>query len=234
MAIILAACDPRINLLGVSTSPGNSTLDNTTRNALDILYNIGKNDVPVIMGSPKPFSQTIVYGSHMHGGNGLGGLEIPHTSKKAITEDRFSAIYKLIMKAEGKVCFVNTGSLTNLAILLASHPDLKDKLQEISIMGGAIGEGNITPAAEFNIFFDSVAAQECLSYGIPFTMVPLEVTHQVRANQKVMDKLAEHKSEVGKTLLQLLQVYQQNYFNTYKFQFAPIHDPVAVFYLLER
>jgi inosine-uridine nucleoside N-ribohydrolase len=87
------------------------------------------------------------------------------------------------MAAEGKVCFVNTGSLTNLAILLSSHPDLKDKLQEISIMGGAIGEGNITPAAEFNIFFDPIAAKETLSYGIPYTIVPLEVTHTVRANE---------------------------------------------------
>lgn len=173
MAIILAACDERINLLGVSTSPGNSTLDNTTRNALDVLDIIGRADVPVIMGSPKPFSTTIVYGGHMHGDNGLGGLEIPHTTKKSISEDRFSVIYKLIMQSPSKVAFVNTGSLTNLAILLASHPDLKDKLSEISIMGGAIGEGNITPAAEFNIFFDAVAAQECLSYGIPFTMVPL-------------------------------------------------------------
>jgi len=139
MAIILAARDGRINLLGVSTSPGNSTLENTTRNALDVLHIIGRDDVPVVMGSPKPFSSNIVYGAHMHGDNGLGGLEIHHTTKKAITEDRFSTIYKFIMQAEGKVCFVNTGSLTNLAILLASYPDLKNKLREISIMGGAIG-----------------------------------------------------------------------------------------------
>ena len=190
--------------------------------------------MPVIMGSPKPFSATIVYGGHMHGDNGLGGLNIPHTTKKAITEDRFSVIYKLIMQAQGKVCFVNTGSLTNLAILLASHPDLKDKLQEVSIMGGAIGEGHITPAAEFNIFFDAVAAQECLSYGLPFTMVPLEVTHTARADERVMAQVAEFKSELGKTLLQLLQIYQKNYFSFYKFPFPPIHDPCAVFYLLER
>jgi inosine-uridine nucleoside N-ribohydrolase len=81
------------------------------------------------MGSPKPFSNTIVYAAHMHGSNGLGGLEIPHSSVKPIVEDRIGAIYKMIMKAEGKVCFVNTGSLTNLAILLASHPNLKEKLQ---------------------------------------------------------------------------------------------------------
>jgi inosine-uridine nucleoside N-ribohydrolase len=99
MAIILAACDDRINLIGVSTSPGNSSLENTSRNALDVLYNIGKYNVQVIMGSPKPFSHTLVYSDNIHGENGLGGLEIPRSPAKLICEDRFGAIYNRIIKA---------------------------------------------------------------------------------------------------------------------------------------
>lgn len=142
------------------------------------------------MGSPKPFCSANTYSDNIHGENGVGGLELTRAKRIAISEDRISQIYKRIMRASGKVCFVNTGSLTNLAILLASHPDLKDKLQEICIMGGAIGQGNITPAAEFNIFCDPVATQEVLGYGIPFTMIPLEVTHTALANDAVLKKLS--------------------------------------------
>lgn len=140
-AIILVAQDPRINLLGVSTSPGNSCIENTTANALNVLHTIGREDVTVVMGASNPFSKQMTYAGHMHGNDGLGGKGkvIPQSTKQAITEERFSEIYKRIKKAEGKVTFINTGSLTNLAILLASHPDLKDKLQEVCIMGGAIG-----------------------------------------------------------------------------------------------
>jgi inosine-uridine nucleoside N-ribohydrolase len=129
MAIILTAWDERISLIGVSTSPGNSSLGNTSRNACDVLHSIGRGDVEVVMGSPKPFCSSGIYSDNIHGENGIGGLELPPAPRKPISEDRFSEIYKRIMRVTGKVCFINTGSLTNLAILLASHPDLKEKLE---------------------------------------------------------------------------------------------------------
>ena len=90
----------------------------------------------------------------MHGSNGLGGIELPKSPKKSIKEKSFEKIYHRIIEHPGKVSWVNTGSLTNLCILLLAYPDLADKFDKIVMMGGAMGKGNITPAAEFNVFFD--------------------------------------------------------------------------------
>jgi inosine-uridine nucleoside N-ribohydrolase len=92
------------------------------------LHNIGKPDIPVVMGSSHPLGMEASFAAHMHGSNGLGGVEIPHSERKAISTDRFGAIYKIIMECPGKVAFVNTGSLTNLALLLTSYPELKEKI----------------------------------------------------------------------------------------------------------
>jgi inosine-uridine nucleoside N-ribohydrolase len=101
-------------------------------------------------------------------------------------------------------------------------------------MGGSTGTGNITPAAEFNIFFDAVAAKEVLSHGIPFTMIPLDLTHTVVADENVLNQLAEYKSDFGLKIINLLQRFQENYLKAYGFLYPPIHDPTAVYYLLEK
>jgi purine nucleosidase len=101
-------------------------------------------------------------------------------------------------------------------------------------MGGAIGEGNITPAAEFNIYFDPIAARETLSYGIPFTMVPLELTHTNQANLAVLEKFKKYQSPFAKCVVQLIEAYRGNYFTVYGLPHPPLHDPCAVFYLLEK
>ena len=146
-AIIYAAHAPELHLLGVSTSPGNTNLKNTTQNALNILYNIGRKDVPVYSGSNRLIKGEMVLAEHMHGGNGLGGVELPVSPAKAISDLSFEKIYHRIHEHSGKIIWLNTGSLTNLCILLLTYPDFKNKLEKIVLMGGALGKGNITPAA---------------------------------------------------------------------------------------
>lgn len=124
-AIIYAAHDKHINLLGVSTSPGNTNLRNTTQNALDVLYNIGRQDVPVYAGSNLLLKGEMKLAEHMHGSNGLGGVKLPTSPQRAITEQVFEKIYHKIKGNPGQIIWANTGSLTNLCILLLTYPDIK-------------------------------------------------------------------------------------------------------------
>ena len=157
LALIYAAHNPKINLLGVSTSPGNSSLSHTTTNALNILYNIGRPDLNVYAGSAHNLQGELSYAQIVHGENGLGGVQIKQSPKSAFQEQSFLDIYLKIMGGAGQVEWVNTGSLTNLCLLLMSFPQIKRKISRIVIMGGAITAGNRTPAAEFNIYCDPFA-----------------------------------------------------------------------------
>lgn len=112
-------------MLGVSTSPGNTCLANTTQNALDVLYNIGRRDVPVFAGSNSLIKGEMKLAEHMHGSNGLGGVHLPKSPEKANFERSFEKIYARIVHHDGKIIWVNTGSLTNICILLLTYPELK-------------------------------------------------------------------------------------------------------------
>ena len=131
----------------------------------------------------------------MHGSNGLGGVQLPKSPKSAISEHNFQNIYTRITENPSPVVWANTGSLTNLCILLLTYPDVKSKIEKIVIMGGAVGKGNISPAAEFNIFFDPHALDNVLRLkeNIPFYMIPLEVTHQNLATQEILDHFRSKK-----------------------------------------
>lgn len=121
-AIILAAGHARFNLIGVSTCGGNTTVQNTTQNALDVLYHIGRSDVPVYMGSQESMSLGTLFAAEVHGEKGLGGVQLVQSNVNPITENSFEEIRKKILAADGPVAWVNTGALTNLALLIQICP----------------------------------------------------------------------------------------------------------------
>ena len=125
MAIILAAKHEKIKLIGLSTSAGNTSLENTTKNGLDILYNIGAKDVPVVKGSSELIFGKMQLAEHMHGSNGLGGVDLPPSTEKPIDSDNFEYIYNKIMSEKEKIVWANTGALTNLCILFRRFPRIK-------------------------------------------------------------------------------------------------------------
>ncbi len=179
MAIIYAALSDKFNLIGLTTSPGNSTLQNTTRNALDILYHIGRSDVQVYEGSNQLINGEMRFAEHVHGENGLGDVNLKVSPAKSISENGLLGCYQRIMAHDKPIIWVNTGSLTNLCILFLSYPQIKQRIKQIVIMGGAITKGNRTPAAEFNIYFDPMACKNVLNLkgNIPMVIIPLETTH---------------------------------------------------------
>ena len=147
-AIIMSALHPDFKLIGLSTTAGNVGIEKTTQNALDILYTIHREDIPVYRGSPTTSTdKKPVDAEYFHGGNGLGGARFTRSPFKAITENSFEKICEKILSWPEKVTFVVTGPQTNLCLLLRNFPKIKENLEKIVLMGGAVGEGNITPAA---------------------------------------------------------------------------------------
>ena len=140
---------------GITTVAGNQTLDKTTRNALKILELAGRTDIPVAAGADRPLTRTLRTAAHVHGESGLDGPDLPEPTTRPVDVDAVDLLAELI---EPGVVLVPTGPLTNVALLLQRHPDVRDRLDRIVWMGGAIAEGNVTPAAEFNAFVDPEAA----------------------------------------------------------------------------
>lgn len=147
LAIILAALSEEINLLGISTSAGNSTIQHTTQNALNILAEIGRTDIKVYKGSKDPLCAELKTATEFHGETGLSGANLKISPERAIEKNVFSEIYNIISTCEKKVNFVVTGAMTNLAIIIKAFPDFLSYLEGITIMGGAIGLGNMSPSA---------------------------------------------------------------------------------------
>ena len=176
IAILLAVASPELELVGVTTVSGNQTLDKTTANALRVLEFAGRSDIPVYAGADKPFLRKRDVAAHVHGESGLDGPDLPPPSRAAEQQHAVDYLAEEIRRRDGKVTLVPTGPLTNIGLLFSLHPDARP--ERIVLMGGSIGEGNRTPAAEFNIWADPEAAQRVFVEGLDTTMVGLDVTHR--------------------------------------------------------
>jgi inosine-uridine nucleoside N-ribohydrolase len=194
-AIVFACGDPRVELCGVTTVAGNVGLELTTANALSVLEFIGRDDVPVVAGSPAPLLRAFYDpgladdGRQVHGESGLGGARLP--APRGGPRDGHGADFLIeqISAAPGEITLVATGPLTNIALAVRRHPRLVSQVADFVIMGGSAGRGNVTPAAEFNIACDPEAAAIVFSAGWRVTMVGLDVTLQARATHDVRDRM---------------------------------------------
>lgn len=188
------------------------------------------------MGSNQLIKGEMSLGTHIHGHDGLGGVEIPKSPESAITDKGFEFIHKIIMAQPGQITWANTGSLTNLCLILRQFPDLLTKFKQIVIMGGSTGRGNRTPAAEFNIYFDPCAFDEVLKLkkNVPLVMVPLDTTNDVLCKDDVFDFLDSRKEiPLAHALYSMLRAYQQMYKRIYdELDYPIVHDPTVIYYIL--
>jgi inosine-uridine nucleoside N-ribohydrolase len=227
IALLLALASPEVELLGVTTVAGNATLDKTTRNALVTLELAGRSDVPVAAGSEQPLRRPLVTAEHVHGTTGLDGPHISDPSTPAHALGAVPFLVELLQAAETPVTLIPVGPLTNIARLLTGHPEVIDRIERIVLMGGAIGLGNITPAAEFNIFVDPEAAAVVFGAPIEVTMIGLDVTHHARLGPAHADALRQ-AGRCGRFVAELLDYFIPNYRRRMGFDGAPIHDALAV------
>lgn len=233
IALILALASPKLNVLAVTTSAGNQTPDKTLRNALRILTLLGRHDIPVAGGAPKPLLRELIIADNVHGESGLDGPTLPEPgfAPQALTAVELMA--KTLRASTEPVTLVPTGPLTNIALLLSAHPELKAKIARIVLMGGSAGPRNWTPAAEFNIYVDPEAAEMVFSAGVPITMCGLDVTHAAQVMDEDIERIRTITNPIARTVAELLDFFMI-YHRDPKWGFvgAPLHDPCTIAWLL--
>ena len=225
IALLLALASPEIELVGVTTTYGNQTLEKTTANALRVLELVGRTDVPVASGADRPLERELVVAAHVHGDSGLDGTVLPDVSTSVTHSDAVAFAVERIAKASAPVVVVATGPLTNVARYLAAHGH--DGISRVVVMGGAIAEGNFTPAAEFNVWCDPEAAAAVFASGVDVTMIGLDVTHQALLDAAVEERLRA-AGRVGSFAADLNVFFTRYHRETYGWEGAPIHDAIAL------
>jgi pyrimidine-specific ribonucleoside hydrolase len=230
-AITLACASPDVDLLGVTTVFGNVGLAMTTRNALRVLALYGREDVPVAAGADRP----LVYphphrARYAHGDDGLSDRShlLPERATGVAGTDAVALMASLLEQAAEPVTIVPIGPLTNIALLLAAHPAARSKIDRIVIMGGGIECGNVTAAAEFNIWSDPEAARRVLAEeDVPTVLVPLDLTHRCSVDAAWLDELAG-SGERGRLLVELTATYRAFYSRNLGIDGTVVHDAVAM------
>ena len=232
VAIMMACGSPGLDLLAVTTVAGNATLPKTTRNALRVLSLIGRTGVPVAAGASGPLERELRTAEDIHGESGMDGPEIPEATFEPDERGAVELMVDTLGGASEPVALIPVGPLTNIAALLRRHLELKGKISRVSLMGGSIGLGNTTPAAEFNIYVDPEAAREVFESGLPITMSGLDVTHRAGVGRAERDRL-RGLGGIGEVVAGFLDFFASTYERSFGFDAPPLHDPVAVAAILE-
>ena len=230
---ILLAITSKLNIIGITTTFGNSTIENTTRNALTILE-ILQSSIPVYMGSSNPLIKTPIV-AKSHGKNGLGGFSIKNIKniKKKISAIQF-IINTLEENVTKEVDILCLGPTTNLALLKILRPDLICKINQIIILGGVFFEkGNITPTAEFNVYNDPKALDILLSFNVPTTLIPINVCRKVVFNINDFNQIKN--TNISKSFKQISKIYIDYYKNDPKygkFKGGVMYDLLVISFLI--
>tara|TARA_B110000438_G_scaffold255148_1_gene261781 strand:- start:180 stop:1121 length:942 start_codon:yes stop_codon:yes gene_type:complete len=238
VAIMLAAANESIDLLGITCVAGNASLLNTKQNALKICTLIGKENIPIYAGADKPLKFDLVTAEHVHGKSGLDneGSEIKIKDDYTINEiSAVDFIIKTCHEQTEPIYLCPVGPLTNIALALEKDPTIKNKIKEIVFMGGAaMCLGNITPVAEFNIYVDPHAANIVLNSGIKIIMFGLDVTHKVNVNDKIISDIKNNGNKSSIFFADLMNFYSKTHREVFEIDESPLHDPCVIGYLIDE
>ncbi len=230
IAILLAAGSPEIELLAITTVAGNQTLDKTTRNASSVVTIAGI-DVPVHPGCARPLLRSLTTAAAFHGESGLDGPAPVEPSRPPGDVHAVEVIVESVLSAPGETTIVATGPLTNLALAVRREPAIVGATREVVLMGGAYGRGNVTPAAEFNIYVDPEAASIVFGETWPVVMIGLDLTHQAVCTTATRSRIAGLGSRVGDFVTGMLDFYGSAYCRETGMPDPPVHDACTVGYL---
>lgn len=230
IAWTIAHASGQFDILAVTTCAGNQTIEKTTYNALRICALIGLN-APVGKGCPRPLLTPPMNAPSVHGESGLDGPPMPEPVFEPEPVGAIELMARVIRDCDRRVTIVSTGPMTNTAALLLAHPELKDRIERISMMGGGLKHGNWTPAAEFNILVDPEAAKICFESGVPILMAGLDVTEKALVLRQDFERIKAQGSRVSDVVWQWLEFFYK-YHCGLGYAGAPMHDPCAVMALL--
>ncbi len=233
VAILLALASPELEVLGITAVAGNVPLPLTLRNALAICELAGRPDIPVYAGCDAPLEGRLVTAENVHGATGLDGITLPEPTMPV--QDRHAVdflVETLRREPAGSVTLIPIGPLTNIAAAFRQAPDVIARVGRIVMMGGAYFEvGNVTPAAEFNIFVDPLAAAEVFAAGVDLVVMPLDVTHRALTSRAWVEGMRA-SGRVGEVVASWTDFFERYDRAKYGHDGAPLHDPCAVAYLI--
>ena len=236
MAILLALGSPEaVNVLGITVVAGNVPLALTAKNARKVCEVAGRPDVKVFEGCDRPLAHTLVTAEHVHGKTGLDGIELPDPVMPLQDQNGVDFIIDTL-RAEpaSTVTLCPLGPLTNIATAFNKAPDIIEKVQEIVLMGGAYFEvGNVTPAAEFNIYVDPEAADIVFKSGVKLTVMPLDCTHKVLVTAPRLQAFRDFGTHLGDVVAGWLDFFERFDVEKYGSLGGPLHDPTVIAYLIK-
>lgn len=236
VAILLALASPDdLEILGITAVAGNVPLPLTEKNARIVCELAGKPETLVFAGCDAPIARKLVTAEHVHGKTGLDGPTLPDPTMPLQYQHAVDFIIETLRaEEEGTVTLCPLGPLTNIAVALKRAPDIADRIQEIVLMGGAYFEvGNITPAAEFNIYVDPEAAQAVFACGAPITVMPLDVTHKALVTADRNAAFRALGTPVGIAVAEMTDFFERFDKEKYGSTGAPLHDPCVTAYLIQ-
>lgn len=234
VAILLALASPELDVLGITAVAGNVPLRLTESNARKICELAGRPDVKVFSGAPRPLVRPLVTAEEVHGKTGLDGPDLPEPTMPLQAQHAVDFIIETLMTEEpGTVTLCPLGPLTNIALALIREPRIAPRVKQIVLMGGGFFEGgNVTPAAEFNIYVDPHAADVVLKAVIPTVVIPLDVTHKALTTASRVAAFRQLGTRVGIATAEMLAFFERFDESKYGTDGGPLHDPCVIAYLL--
>lgn len=235
VAILLALASPEdMEVLGITCVAGNVPLDLTSKNARIICELAGRSDVKIFAGCDRPLGRDLVTAEHVHGKTGLDGPDLPDPVMPLQDGHAVDFIIDQLREyAPGTITLCPLGPLTNIATALQKAPDIANRIAKIVLMGGGYFEGgNITPAAEFNIYVDPQAADIVFKCGAPIVVMPLDVTHKALVTKPRNDAFRSIGTAVGNAVAEMTDFFERFDKEKYGSAGAPLHDPCVTAYLI--
>ena len=234
VALLLALASKELEILGVTCVAGNVPLSLTSENARKILELTRYTEIPVFAGADRPIKRTLVTAEHVHGKTGIDGPVLEKPKIKLQSKEAIEFIIETILSyPKDEITLCTLGPLTNIGLAFQREPRIKTLIKEIIMMGGGFFEGgNITPAAEFNIYVDPEAAAEVLVSGIPITMLPLDVTHRALTSRSRIESFRKIGNKAGIATAEMLDFFERFDVEKYGSEGGPLHDPNVIAYLL--
>jgi purine nucleosidase len=235
-AIMLAFASPEeIDILGLCAVAGNVPLKLTSRNIRIICELCGRTDIPVFEGAERPLVRAPITAEHVHGSTGLDGPVLDEPTMAAQKQHAVDFIIETLLREPAvTVTLCTLGALTNVALALQKAPEIASRVKEIVMMGGGFFEGgNITPAAEFNIYVDPQAADIVFRSGMPIVVMPLDVTHKLLTTKARVSRIREIGTRPAIAMAEMLEFFERFDIEKYGSDGGPLHDPSVIAYLVK-
>jgi purine nucleosidase len=235
VAILLALGSPELDVLGIVAVAGNVPLHLTEVNTRKICELAGKRDVKCYSGAARPLLRKLVTAEYVHGKTGLDGPDLPEPTMPLQEQNGVDFIIETLRSEPAKtVTLCPLGPLTNIALALIRAPDIAPRIKQIVLMGGGCFEGgNVTPAAEFNIYVDPHAAATVFQSGVPIVVMPLDMTHKALTTKARVERFRQVGSPLMNAVAQWIDYFERFDEHKYGTDGGPLHDPTVIAWLIK-